>query len=215
MENCKKPEFRPRVAFSNTLSFISNIKANNAKNWDFEKRKYISISLVGFSIFQVLDRPLVGQKWPSCGTSIFHVQNRDYTSYRTSLSVQSQSWHAWWPPRNLRPGKGPVLRSRGVPLEHAAARVCREAGARVTMHTSLANLNIPAGQRADDGTIEVIANGCPLWHGSQLAIDTTSASPTPTGSGVEAVDPTFLIMYEHKGWVNTLIFCKKCMGTRG
>ena len=70
-----------------------------------------------------------------------------------------------------------VLRSRGVPLEHAAARVCREAGARVTMHARLANLNIPAVQRIDDRTIEVIANGFPLWHGSQLAIDTTLASP--------------------------------------
>jgi len=27
-------------------------------------------------------------------------------------------------------------------------------------------------------------------------------SPTPTGSGVGGVDPTFLIMYEHKGGVN-------------
>ena len=65
----------------------------------------------------------------------------------------------------------------GVPLEHAAARVCREAGARVTMHTRLANLNIPAVQRVDDRTLEVIANGLPLWHGSQLAIDTTLVSP--------------------------------------
>ena len=64
-----------------------------------------------------------------------------------------------------------VLRSRGVPL------VCREAGARVTMHTRLANLNIPAVQRIDDRTIEVIANGLPLWHGSQLAIDTTLVPP--------------------------------------
>ena len=29
------------------------------------------------------------------------------------------------------------------------------------------------------------------------------------------MDPTFLIMYEHKGRVNPLIFCKKFMGTRG
>ena len=62
-------------------------------------------------------------------------------------------------------------------MEHAAARVCREAGARVTMHTRLANLNIPAVQRIDDRTIEVIASGLPLWHGSQLAIDTTLVSP--------------------------------------
>lgn len=70
-----------------------------------------------------------------------------------------------------------VLRSREVPLEHAAARVCREAGARVTMHTRLAHLNLPAVQRIDERTIEVIANGLPPWHGSQLAIDTTLVSP--------------------------------------
>ena len=70
-----------------------------------------------------------------------------------------------------------VLRSRGVPREHAAARVCREAGARVTMHARLANLNVPAVQRVEDRTIEVIATGLPLWHGSQLAIDTTLVSP--------------------------------------
>ena len=29
------------------------------------------------------------------------------------------------------------------------------------------------------------------------------------------MDPTFLIMYEHKGGVNPLTFCQKCMGTRG
>ena len=62
-------------------------------------------------------------------------------------------------------------------LEQAAARVCREAGARVTMHTRLSNLNIPAVQRFDDRTIEVIANGLPMWHGAQLAVDTTLVSP--------------------------------------
>ena len=29
------------------------------------------------------------------------------------------------------------------------------------------------------------------------------------------MDPTFLIMYEHKGGVNPLTFFQKCMGTRG
>ena len=45
------------------------------------------------------------------------------------------------------------------------------------MHTRLANLNVPAVQRVDDRTIEVTATGLPLWHGSQLAIDTTLVSP--------------------------------------
>ena len=58
-----------------------------------------------------------------------------------------------------------VLRGRGVPLERAAARVCREAGARVTSNTRLSDLNLEHIDRHDDRRIEVIANGLPLWGG--------------------------------------------------
>ena len=70
-----------------------------------------------------------------------------------------------------------VLRSRGGPLERAAARVCREAGARVTTHTRLADLNVQHVQHIDDRRIEAIANGLALWGGAQVAIDTTLISP--------------------------------------
>ena len=70
-----------------------------------------------------------------------------------------------------------VLRSRGGPLERAAARVCREAGARVTTHTRLADLNVQHVQHIDDRRIEVIANGLALWGGAQLAVDATLVSP--------------------------------------
>ena len=70
-----------------------------------------------------------------------------------------------------------ALRSRGGPLERAAARVCREAGARVTTHTRLADLNVQHVQHIDDRRIEVIANGLALWGGAQLAVDTTIVSP--------------------------------------
>jgi len=36
------------------------------------------------------------------------------------------------------------------PLERAAARVCREAGARVTTNTLLADLNLPFVERLDE-----------------------------------------------------------------
>ena len=75
-----------------------------------------------------------------------------------------------------------VLRSRGGPLERAAARICREGGARVTTNTRLADLNIQNLSRVDDRRIEVIANGLPMLGGSQLAVDTTLVSPlTRTG----------------------------------
>ena len=70
-----------------------------------------------------------------------------------------------------------VLRARGGPLERAAARICREGGARVTTNTRLADLNIHTLSRVDDCRIEVIANGLPMWGGSQLAVDTTLVSP--------------------------------------
>ena len=69
-----------------------------------------------------------------------------------------------------------VLAIRGYPLEVAAGRMCREAGARVQMNQFVRNLNID-NPRPDDGRrIEVIANGLRLYHGAQLAIDTTRAS---------------------------------------
>ena len=76
-----------------------------------------------------------------------------------------------------------VLRSRAGPLERAAARVCREAGARVTTNTALTHLNLPNLTRYDNRRIEVIANGIPIHQGAQLAVDTTLVSPL-TSSGV-------------------------------
>jgi hypothetical protein len=64
-------------------------------------------------------------------------------------------------------------------LERAAARICREAGARVTTNTSVADLNIPSVHRLDDCRIEVIANGLPLWGGCQLAVDTGRFTEVP------------------------------------
>ena len=55
--------------------------------------------------------------------------------------------------------------------------MCREAGARVTTHTRLADLNVQHVHHIDDRRIEVIANGLALWGGAQLAVDTTLVSP--------------------------------------
>ena len=69
-----------------------------------------------------------------------------------------------------------VLRARGGPLERAAARICREAGATVALNVRLRDLNVDAA-RQDERRIEVIANGLALWGGAQLAVDTTLVSP--------------------------------------
>ena len=59
--------------------------------------------------------------------------------------------------------------------------MCREAGARVTCNTRLADMNLQV-DRVDDRRLEVVANGLPLWGGQQLAVDTTLVSPL-SGSG--------------------------------
>ena len=72
-----------------------------------------------------------------------------------------------------------VLKSRSEPLEVAAARVCREAGARVAENQLVRDLNadnVIDGRKIDSRKIEVIANGLPLWGGAQLAVDTALVS---------------------------------------
>ena len=67
-----------------------------------------------------------------------------------------------------------VLPTRALPLEHALARVCREAGARVARNVRVADMNIDV---PDARRIEVVCSGLPLWHGAQLAVDATLVSP--------------------------------------
>ena len=69
-----------------------------------------------------------------------------------------------------------VLPTRALPLELTVARVCREAGARVARNVRLADMNVDVPV-ADARRIEVVANGLPLWHRSQLALDATIVSP--------------------------------------
>ena len=65
-----------------------------------------------------------------------------------------------------------VLGSRGFSVESAAARVCREAGARVSLNVFVRDLDLPVAQN-DGRWLEVVADGLPLFGGAQLAIDTT------------------------------------------
>ena len=70
-----------------------------------------------------------------------------------------------------------MLRSHGGPRERATTRICREAGARVTINIGVNDLNTNDHHRHDEGRIEVIANVLPLRNGTQLAVDTTLVSP--------------------------------------
>ena len=79
------------------------------------------------------------------------------------------------PQSSLPKGRG--LKTRSVPLEKAAARICREAGGRVAENQLLRDLNLGGVDPHDGRRLEVIANGLPLWGGAQLAIDATLVSP--------------------------------------
>ncbi len=87
-----------------------------------------------------------------------------------------------------------ILHTRGKPLEKAAARVCREAGARVAENVLLQSMNLPGISGHDGRQIEVVANCLPLFGGAQLAVDTTLVSPVrrdgtpqPRAAGVDGV----------------------------
>ena len=70
-----------------------------------------------------------------------------------------------------------VLGRRVFALESAAATVCREAGARVGTNILVRDLDLAPQGRPDSRRLEVVADGLPMSHGAQLAIDTTLVSP--------------------------------------
>ena len=69
-----------------------------------------------------------------------------------------------------------ILGKRGFALESVLARVCREAGGRVTTNVLLRELDIGLMNEADGRRLEVVADGLPLFGGAQLAVDTTVVS---------------------------------------
>ena len=68
-----------------------------------------------------------------------------------------------------------VLGRRGFAVESAAARVCREGGARVTTNVLVRDMDV-AAHPGDARRLEVVADGLPMFRGVQFAIDTTLVS---------------------------------------
>ena len=81
----------------------------------------------------------------------------------------------WPPPRSMctSGSSGPDLA-----LESAAARVCREAGERIMTNMLVRDMDLALGANhmADGRRLEVVVDGLSLFHGAQLAIDTTLVS---------------------------------------
>ena len=61
-------------------------------------------------------------------------------------------------------------------MENAAARVCREAGARVRTNVMVRDMDFLPNDSIDNRRLEVVADGLPLFGGAQLAMDTTLVS---------------------------------------
>ena len=80
-----------------------------------------------------------------------------------------------------------VLGRTGFPLESAAARVCREAGARVRTNVMVRDLDLWPPQRIDNRRLEVVTDGLPLHGRAQLAIDTTMVSARPGADRLDGV----------------------------
>ena len=62
-----------------------------------------------------------------------------------------------------------------IAVKSAAARICREAGARVTTNVLMRGLDVGVPV-ADTRRLEVVADGLPLFGGMQLAVDTKLGS---------------------------------------
>ena len=71
-----------------------------------------------------------------------------------------------------------ALRSRPGPLERAAARECREAGAGVTTHVLVSDLNLTG---STTGGLKSSLTGFRCTMGHKLAVDTTMVSPLTSG----------------------------------
>ena len=62
-------------------------------------------------------------------------------------------------------------------MESVAARICREAGRRVTTNILVRDLDLELEDRLGTRRLEVVVDGLPLHGVSQLAVDTTLVSP--------------------------------------
>ena len=69
-----------------------------------------------------------------------------------------------------------VLGRRGFALESAAARVCREAGARVSLDVRVQDMDLARPDALDNRRLEVVADGLPLFQGQWEA----GRGPSPT-----------------------------------
>ena len=93
-----------------------------------------------------------------------------------------QSW--FWPKSvstRAACARSGVLAGRGWALESAVARVCREAGGRVTTNVMIRDSDLTQPGVADARRLKVVADGLPLFGGAQLAVGALRSDGTADG----------------------------------
>ena len=65
----------------------------------------------------------------------------------------------------------------GFAVESAAARICREGGARVTVNMLVRDMDFPVPNARDARRLEIVADWVPFFGGVQLAVGTSVVSP--------------------------------------
>ena len=73
-----------------------------------------------------------------------------------------------------------VFGRRGWVLENVAARVCREAGGRVSTNLAVRDMDLGAHVQLHGRRLEIVVDGLPLWGGSHL-VDTTMVALSRDG----------------------------------
>ena len=117
------------------------------------------------------------------GEGTRHVTRWSFAFVSGSLASQTSSAASprgscmpLWPSRGHHRAACPragVWSRRGIAVESAAARICREAGGRVRTNAFVEDLDVPGANLGDGRRLEVVVDGLPLFGGVQLAVDTT------------------------------------------
>ena len=70
------------------------------------------------------------------------------------------------------------LGRRGWVLENVAARVCREAGGRVSTNLAVRDMDLGAHNHLDGRRLEIVVDGLPLWEGHSWQLTPPWSAPS-------------------------------------
>ena len=102
-----------------------------------------------------------------------------FTPVRVKLPVWPSTRSKWAPPRSLSARRS--FGAKGVPFGERRSTCLQRGGGESDHERPSQDLDLPPRAGADNRRLEVVADGLSLFHGAQLAIDTTMVSPGPHG----------------------------------